>query len=253
MIGVQAEFVVDLIAIRSARSHWTLLHDLLNTLNRTRRGSISINLKEQMEAIYQDLSLGEIPWNHERPPDLLVELVENRRVLPCSAVDLGCGAGNYAAWLASKGFQVTGVDISPKALELATRLARKKGVSCRFLAADLLADVTALEASFDFAYDWEVLHHIFPENRGRYVANIHRMLCPGARYLSVCFSKDNPGFDGKGKYRKTRVGTTLYFSSEQEIRHLFEPFLDIEELCTVQIAGKYRPHMAVKAFLTRKE
>jgi SAM-dependent methyltransferase len=212
-----------------------------------------MNIKEQMDSIYQNLSIEEIPWNLESPPELLLEIVESGRILPCSAVDLGCGVGNYAVWLATKGFQMTGVDISVKALDLAKRLARKKGVSCRFVAADLLDEVLALEASFDFAYDWEVLHHVFPENRERYLANVRRMLRTGARYLSVCFSEDDPSFGGEGKYRKTRLGTTLYFSSEKELRDLFEPSFDIEELYSVEIAGKYSPHMAVRALLKRKD
>jgi SAM-dependent methyltransferase len=208
-----------------------------------------------MDGIYRNLSMEEIPWNLENPPDLLVEIVESQRVLPCRAVDLGCGTGNYAVWLATKGFQMTGIDISVEALEFAKRLASKKAVSCRFIAADLLGEkISALQASFDFAYDWEVLHHVFPENRDRYVANVHRMLRPGARYLSVCFSEDDdPSFGGMGKYRKTRLGTTLYFSSEQELRDLFEPMFNVEELCTVEVAGKYSPHKAVKALLSRKE
>ncbi len=213
-----------------------------------------MKIREQMDQIYRDLSIEEIPWNLENPPDLLVEAIESRWVLPCSAVDLGCGAGNYAVWLATKGFRMTGVDISVKALELARCLARDRGVSCRFIAADLLEEVSQLHSSFDFAYDWEVLHHVFPENRDRYVAHVHRMLRPGARYLSVCFSEDDdPSFGGEGKYRKTRLGTTLYFSSEQEIRTLFEPLFNIEELLTVKVAGKYGPHMAVKARLKRKD
>ena len=213
-----------------------------------------MTLKEQMESIYGDLALEEIPWNLEAPPDVLVELVESRRVLPCSAVDLGCGAGNYAVWLATKGFHVTGVDLSPRALELARALARNEGVSCDFVTGDVSGDALALGSSFDFAYDWEVLHHVFPESRGRYVANVHGMLRPGARYLSVCFSEqDDSGFGGAGKYRKTPLGTTLYFSSEQELRELFEPLFDVEELQTLKVAGKYRPHIAVKAFLTRRQ
>jgi len=202
-----------------------------------------------MDSIYQNQSLEEIPWNLESPPDFLVELVESGRIPPCSAVDLGCGAGNYAVWLAARGFHVTGVDISPKAVELAQQLAVKKDVTCRFLAADLLGNLTELENSFDFAYDWEVLHHVFPDSRGRYVANVHRILRRGARYLSVCFSENDPSFGRKGKYRKTPLGTTLYFSSEQELRDLFEPIFVVEELCTVEIAGKYNPHRAVKALL----
>jgi len=212
-----------------------------------------MNLAEQMERIYRELALEEIPWNLERPPALLIDLVESGRLAPCRAVDLGCGAGNYAVWLATRGFRVTGLDISPAATELGRRLASTTGVSCDFVAADLLGDVKALDASFDFAYDWEVLHHIFPVDRLRYVANVHRMLCPGGRYLSVCFSEDDPGFGGEGKYRQTPLATTLYFSSEPELKELFEAWFDIEELSTVEITGKRGSHLAVSALLRKRE
>jgi len=211
-----------------------------------------MSLKEQMEHIYGTLSPEEIPWNLAGPPQTLMQLVESQWVLPCRAVDLGCGAGNSAVWLATQGFDVTGIDVSPRALELGKQLARSRGVSCRFVAADLLGDVSELGVDFDFAYDWEVLHHVFPEDRDRYVANVQHMLRPGGKYLTVCFSEDDdPSFGGGGKYRETPLGTTLYFSSEEEIRTLLEPRFDIEELCTVEVAGKYRPHKAVKA-LSRK-
>lgn len=213
-----------------------------------------MSLKEQMDSIYQNLSLADIPWNLEKPPRLLADLVESGRVLPCRAADLGCGAGNYAVWLATNGFQVTGFDISPNAVELAKALARKTEVSCRFLTADLAGDPEELVASFDFVYDWEVLHHIFPDNRERYVNNVHQMLCPGGRYLSVCFSEDDhPSFGGGGKYRETPLGTTLYFSSEEELRDLFQPLFEIEELCTIEVPGKHHPHLAVKSLMTKKE
>lgn len=207
-----------------------------------------------MDRIYEGLPLEEIPWNLESPPDLFMELVESQWVLPCDAVDLGCGAGNYAVWLATKGFRMTGVDISPRALDLARRLAAKKGVACRFITADLTAVVEALDRSFDFAYDWEVLHHVYPEGRERYVANVHQMLRADGRYFSLCFSEDDAsGFGGEGKYRKTRLGTTLYFSSEEELRQLFDPLFRIQELCTVEVNGKYGSHTAIKALMMKKE
>ena len=211
-----------------------------------------MDLQHQMETIYQDLPLDRIPWNLEAPPQLLVELVESERVLPCEAVDLGCGAGNYAVWLASRGFRMTGIDISPKAIELAGQLAVNKGVECRFIAADLTGDPDEFDRSFDFAYDWEVLHHVFPEDREKYVHNVHRLLRPGGRYLSVCFSEEDADFGGGGKYRKTPLGTTLYFSSEKEMRALFEPRFDIQELSTSEIAGKYGPHKVVVAVMKRE-
>ena len=98
---------------------------------------------------------------------------------------------------------------------------------------------------FGLAYDWEVLHHIFPEERGVYIDNIRKMLEPGGIYLSVCFSEQDPDFGGEGKYRQTPINTTLYFSSEEEIRNLLVTDFTIKELRTVEIAGKYGPHMAV--------
>jgi SAM-dependent methyltransferase len=156
--------------------------------------------------------------------------------------------------LANKGFRVTGVDISPNALELARHLAEETAVECRFVAADLTGDVAPLDQSFDFAFDWEVLHHVFPPERERYVSNVHGMLRPGARYLSVCFSEhDAQAFGGEGKYRTTPLGTTLYFSSEKELRNLFERLFSIQELGTVEIAGKYGPHVAVTALMTKTD
>ena len=204
-----------------------------------------MNLQEQMNQIYGNTPLDRIPWNIQDPPDLLVEAVESGKVIPCRAVDAGCGAGNYAIWLATKGFQVTGIDCSEKAIEIARDLARQKGVDCEFLVGDLLSPDFEPGLVFELAYDWEVLHHVFPEERGIYIDNISKMLKQGGSYLSVCLSEQDPDFGGEGKYRKTPMNTTLYFSSEEEIRNLLAANFAIKDLRTVQIAGKYGPHMAV--------
>lgn len=86
----------------------------------------------EMERIYANKPLEEIPWNIETPPDALVDLVESGKVKPCKTIDLGCGAGNYAIYLASIGFEVTGIDISPSAIKIAKENAMKKGVKCIF-------------------------------------------------------------------------------------------------------------------------
>jgi len=214
---------------------------------------VTQDVRSQMERIYRELPPGEIPWNLEDPPRVLVDLVESGRVTPCDAIDLGCGAGNYAVWLAGQGFCVTGIDVSTAALARAAALARERAVACRFLACDLLAPVPGLEACFDFAFDWEVLHHVFPEDRSRYAANVHRLLRPGATYLSVCFAEDDPGLPGEGKYRHTPLGTVLYLSSERELRDLFEQGFEVESLGTIDVAGRRGPHRAVRALLTKPE
>ena len=211
-----------------------------------------MDIRAQMEHIYGELPLGEIPWNLEGPPRGLVDLVQSGRVAPCRAADLGCGAGNYAVWLALQGFDVTGIDLSAAAIARAQELARSKGAACRFIVYDLLEPTDAFDASFDFAYDWLVLHHVFPDDRPRYVASVLRLLRPGGLYLSVCFSEDDQAITGEGKYRQPQLGTLLYLSSEHEIRDVFEPSFDIEELATVEIEGKRAPHRAVKALMRKR-
>ncbi len=211
-----------------------------------------MNLRDQMEKIYREMPVERIPWNLEQPPKLLADLVQSGRIRPCDAVDVGCGAGNYAVWLATLGFRMTGMDISPAALELAGQLAREKGVQCEFLEEDMTGNVEKYDGAFDFGYDWEVLHHVFPAKRGAFVRNVHRVLRPGASYLSVCFSDRDREFGGEGKYRKTPLGTTLYFSSEDEIERIFMPNFRILELDTAEIIGKYGPHLAVVTLLERK-
>ena len=171
-----------------------------------------MDVRAQMERIYGELRLDEIPWNLETPPRLLVDLLQSGRVAPCRAVDLGCGAGNYAVWLALRGFDVTGIDLSAVAIALAQQLARSKGAACRFIVSDLLEPTDAFDGSFDFAYDWLVLHHVFPDDRPRYVASVHRMLRPGGLYLSVCFSEDDRGIagEGTGRYGVAGFSDTSY-------------------------------------------
>ena len=205
-----------------------------------------------MDEIYRRIPRGEIPWNIEEPPAPLVDLIDSGRVPPGRAIDFGCGTGNLSVYLAGRGFEVTGVDISPRAVEIAREDASKRGVKCTFLAADVLGDLSEITATFDFALDWELLHHIFPEHRPAYVDTVFRKLNTGGCYLSLCFSEADTQFGGQGKYRTTPLGTRLYFSSESELRELFEPRFEVEELKTIQVRGRTAPHAAIYAFLRKR-
>jgi len=205
----------------------------------------------KLEKTYRDRPLKEIPWNFEAPPDELVELIEKGRIKPCKAIDLGCGTGNYALYLAERGFEMTGVDSSPSAIEIAKENAKKRNLECDFLVMDVLGNFEKIQEAFDFVYDWLLMHHIYPKKRRAYCENVNRMLKPGGRYLSVCFSEEDQHFGGSGKYRETPLGTTLYFSSEKELRDLFNPVFQIEELKTIEVTGKAGPHLSLYAFMTK--
>ena len=206
-----------------------------------------------MDEIYRSLSLDEIPWNRETPPALLIELLDSGKVKPCKAVDLGCGAGNYAIYLAQRGFEVTGVDFSTTAIKIAGENAQKQNVKCVFLIADVIDGLTEINQHWDFAYEWGLLHHILPEKRKKYVNNVWQILNPEGKYLYLCFSEKDKGFEGSGNYRNTQFGSTLYFSSEDELRDLFSPEFRIIDLRTVEIAGKFEPHIFNYVFMEKKQ
>lgn len=209
-------------------------------------------MTDDMDAIYRRLSPGQIPWDMEEPPGIIVRLVESGRIEPGRAVDFGCGTGNYAIWLAGQGFSVTGIDLSPTAVALARKKAAARGVACRFVVADVLGDLREVAGPFDVAVDWELLHHIAPDDRPRYVSNVARLLRPGGTWLSFCFHVDDPGFGGTGRVRKSRIGTTLYFSTVEELSALFGQYFRIHELRQVIIPGKWENHVAVCGLMERK-
>ena len=129
---------------------------------------------------------------------------------------------------------------------------KSREVRCRFIIADLIGDLHEVTDTFDFAFDWEFLHHIFPEDREAYIRNVHKITSPGATYFSACFSENDPQFGGSGKYRETRIGTRLYFSSESEIRELVSPYFIIRELKTIEVGGKSGSHKAVYLLAERR-
>jgi len=209
-------------------------------------------IKEQMNKIYSNKDLNNIPWNVETVPSILQDLVRSKILSPCKIIELGCGMGNYLRYFSKIGFNATGVDISDKAIDIARILAQKAGVKCEFIEADVLGNMSDIKSKYDFAYDWELLHHIFPEDRNKYIENVYRLLTIQGRYMSVCFSEANTQFGGVGKYRKTPIGTVLYFSNEAEIESLFSRLFSIVELKPVDIQGKQGVHKAIYVLMRQK-
>lgn len=204
-----------------------------------------------MENIYKNMQFEKIPWNFDNPPKLILDLLEAEQIKPCKAIELGCGIGKYVIYLAEQGFEASGVDFSETAIEIALKAAKEKDLNCNFYSADVLGDLLEIIDTYDFVYDWELLHHIFPDSRKRYLTNVSRILNSNGHYLSVFFSESSPQFGGKGKYRKTPIDTELYFSSESEMKQLYKSQFKIIELKTVDIPGKYGDHKAIYAHLTK--
>lgn len=88
--------------------------------------------------------LGYTPWDQDHVPAELSALVEGSSALaPGRALDIGCGTGTQAVYVAQHGWQVTGVDIVERALDYARYRAERAGVTVRWVAGDVtrLADL----------------------------------------------------------------------------------------------------------------
>jgi SAM-dependent methyltransferase len=211
-----------------------------------------VMIKEQMERIYRDIPLDAIPWNMAIPPEILETSVTANITKTCKAIEMGCGAGNYVIYFSKLGYDCTGLDISENAIRIARNAALTAGAKCKFIVADVTGDLSECNSTLDFVYDWELLHHIFPEDREKYINNVDRLLNSNGRYLSICFSEDSPQFGGSGKYRKTPLGTVLYLSSQKEMELLFKRCFVIDDLKTIDVKGKNITHKAIYAFMKKK-
>ena len=202
--------------------------------------------------IYSEQSTENIPWNALSLPVVIKELITNKIVKVCKAIDIGCGLGNYSRELAKVGFEMTGVDFSNVAIEKAKKLANKDNLSIEFLVADFAQEFKLNLSEFDFAFDYGLLHHIFPDDREMYVRNVVKLLNKNAFYLSIAFTEEDDYFEGKGKYRETPTGSVLYFSNTDEIQELFSPLFHILDLKNMTIPGKNGNHKAYYALMQKK-
>jgi SAM-dependent methyltransferase len=126
-----------------------------------------------------------MPWEIG-PREELVQLVENGRITPCRAIDLGCGTGSNAVFLAQNGFEVTGVDFAASAIEKAKQKADAAEVKVEFLVDDL-TNLKKVNGTFDFLLDYGTLDDLSSQNRDLYVSNILPLSHNDSQFLLWCF------------------------------------------------------------------
>ncbi|MFE6916165.1 class I SAM-dependent methyltransferase [Streptomyces rubiginosohelvolus] len=135
-----------------------------------------------LEGFYRD---GEPPWDSGVTPPELVALVEGTDSLtPGRALELGCGTGTNAVYLARHGWRVAAVDL----VELAVRQAREKADAAGADVTVLCGDATRLDevdvpGPYDLFFDLSCYCGIPPHRRDAYEAGLTRRAAPGARLL----------------------------------------------------------------------
>ncbi len=132
------------------------------------------------ERMLERYALGQLPWDEELPPP---EVMATLATLPAGrALDLGCGYGRAAIYMAQQGWEVDGVDFIPQAIEEAGRRGAAAGVAVRWHLADMM-ELTFLTPPYDLALDVGCCHALDTPQLHHYLANLQRLLRPAGLYL----------------------------------------------------------------------
>lgn len=174
-----------------------------------------------------------VPFFAEKPDESLVSYVDRGLVTPGRALELGCGPGRNAHALASFGFDVDAIDLSPAAIAWAEERAEVPGAGARFHCGDafvLTADRddgaggAELSGPYDLIYDSGCFHHLPPHRRVSYLALLDRCLAPGGHFALTCFAAGEGGMGSElpdaELYRQGSLGGGLAYTLE-ELRDIF--------------------------------
>jgi cyclopropane fatty-acyl-phospholipid synthase-like methyltransferase len=156
-----------------------------------------------------------LPWHRAVPPEILIAAAETRRPGE-RALDVGCGAGGFAVWLAARGLQVTGVDLFAEATAMARAAATARGVTIECVCGDLFD--FAPDRPFDLILDSGCLHSLVGGTVASYRRRVLDWLAPGGDYVLEHWGKRH-ALDWRpvGPRRRSPSSITRIFAPDLEL------------------------------------
>lgn len=149
-----------------------------------------------------------LPWVIGRPQRLVVDLSDAGEITG-DVLDVGCGAGDNAIFLTSRGHTVTAIDGSATVIEQA----RAKSQAVNFVVGDA-TELAGLTNEFDTVVDSALYHCLSETQRLQYMRSLHRATRPGARLHLICFAEQlQPPFRVTEANLRETVGTAFTITS----------------------------------------
>src|SRR3989449_9101148 len=149
------------------------------------------------------------PWDIGRPQPSFVELVQAGELNKGRVLDVGCGTGENALYLADRGFSVVGVDLSSRAIDAAKTKGSERKLKVDFRLANAL-HLDFKIACFDNTIDSGLFHTFNDNDRVVFAREIARVLKTDGRYFMLCFSDKEPtNWGGPRRVTKEEIEATF--------------------------------------------
>ena len=147
------------------------------------------------------------PWDIGRPQPFFVRLAEGG-AFTGQVLDAGCGTGEHSLLAAASGADVTGVDVSVRAVDQAKKKAASRDLDVRFEVGDAL-NLGQLGATFDTAIDSGLFHTFDDGQRAKYVTSLASVMKSGGTCYLSCFSDNQPGDAGPRRITQAELGAAF--------------------------------------------
>jgi 2-polyprenyl-3-methyl-5-hydroxy-6-metoxy-1,4-benzoquinol methylase len=183
------------------------------------------------------------PWDIGQPDFNLIEAVTKMRIQTCKAIDIGCGTGDNAIWLAQQGFDVVGIDSSEAAIAKAKEKASQSHAKCTFTVGNFLT--SRIEGRpFGFAFDRGCFHVLeSDQERKSFAENVNRHLQRDGLWLSLIGNADE---------QRNTPGPPQ--RSARDIVNAVEPYFEILSLVSGHFgANRPEPQRAWICLMRRRQ
>jgi methyl halide transferase len=169
------------------------------------------------------------PWDSGVVEPELIRGVEALHPKPKRALEIGCGSGTNAIWLAKQEIAVIGTDISPTAVDEAKKKADEARLSIDFRVQDILVEPPVAPESIDFAFDRGVFHIMNEEQRRTFVEHLAQSLQHRGWWLCLAGSADETKPADKGPPRLTATELLASVEARFELHSILRSHFELPD------------------------
>lgn len=147
----------------------------------------------------------------ELPPEVRDAIASRWFRAGSRLIDIGCGSGELAAWIAAQGFDTVGVDYAASAIERARSHMEPSQANLRFELVDMCGPAPDL-GTFESLFDRGCFHGLHPTDHPDYARNVAALSRTGSRFMMMCRLRE---LSREGRVRQVADALEEHFAVER--------------------------------------